>query len=67
MQQTIDIAEAVRKHCIDAALHAYEEAGISGLCAEGRWEFAIQAMRCLDVDAVLRTMDEPDKSVSDAG
>ena len=67
MRQAIDVAETVRKHCVDAALRAYEEAGISGLCAEGRWEFAIQAMRCLDVDAVLRAMDETDKSASDVG
>ena len=32
------IAEAVRKACIKVALDAYEQAGISGLCAEGRWE-----------------------------
>ncbi|WP_043769700.1 hypothetical protein [Algiphilus aromaticivorans] len=48
-------AEAVRRACIDAALAAWEDAGISGLCAEGRWEIAIQAMRELEVETVLRT------------
>lgn len=47
-------AEAVRRACIEAALAAWEDAGISGLCAEGRWEMAIQAMRQLDVEPVLR-------------
>lgn len=47
-------AEAVRRACINAALAAWEDAGISGLCAEGRWEMAIQAMRQLDLAPALR-------------
>ena len=35
MPEAIDVAEAVRDHCVEAALRAYEDAGISGLCAEG--------------------------------
>lgn len=46
-------AEAVRRACIEAALAAWEDAGISGLCAEGRWELAIQAMRELDLTPLL--------------
>lgn len=49
------LAEAVRAACIKAALEAYEDGGILGLCAEGRWEYAISAMRQLDVTAALRT------------
>ena len=30
------VAQAARQACIAAALAAYEEAGILGLCAEGR-------------------------------
>lgn len=48
------LAEAVRAACIKAALEAYEEGGVLGLCAEGRWEYAISAMRQLDVAAVLK-------------
>jgi hypothetical protein len=44
-----ELAEAVRQACIQAALDAYEDAGISGLCAEGRWEAAIGAMQSLDL------------------
>lgn len=49
------LAEAVRAACIEAALAAYEEGGVLGLCAEGRWEYAISALRQLDVDALLTT------------
>jgi hypothetical protein len=47
------LAEAVRRACIDAALAAYEDSGVSGLCAEGRWEAAVGAMQSLDVQALL--------------
>lgn len=43
------IAEAVRRACIDAAVQAYEDAGFAGLCAAGRWEAAVDAIRSLDV------------------
>jgi hypothetical protein len=33
-----DLAKRIRETCIEAALQAYEDAGIQGLCAEGRWE-----------------------------
>jgi hypothetical protein len=49
------LAEAVRAACIKAALDAYEEGGVLGLCAEGRWEYAISAMRQLDVGALVAT------------
>jgi hypothetical protein len=48
-----ELAEAVRAACVEAARKAYEEAGISGLCAEGRWELAQEAIRNLDLDAVV--------------
>lgn len=41
------LAERVRAACVDAALLAYEEAGIRGLCVEGRWEAAVAAIRQL--------------------
>ena len=40
-------AEAVRQACIAPALQAYDEAGVSGLCHEGRWEYAVDVMRAL--------------------
>ncbi len=50
------IAAAVRDAAARAAAQAYEEAGLSGLCAEGRWECAIEAVRHLDLDGVLRDL-----------
>ena len=48
------LAEAVRSACVDAALQAYEDAGINGLCVEGRWECAGDALRRLDLAELLR-------------
>lgn len=48
-----DIAEAVRRALVEAALGAYEGAGLSGLCAEGRWEAAVSALRTLDLEGVV--------------
>jgi hypothetical protein len=48
-----NVVEAVRAACLDAALLAYEDAGMRGLCAEGRWEAALAAVRHLDLSGVL--------------
>jgi len=47
------LADTVRAACLDAALEAYEDAAIRGLCAEGRCEAALAAIRHLDLSAVL--------------
>lgn len=54
------LAETVRAACIQAALEAYEEGGVLGLCAEGRWEYAISALRQLDLAAVVAVHEKPD-------
>ncbi|MDQ2670548.1 MAG: acetyltransferase [Gemmatimonadota bacterium] len=46
------LAERVRTACLRAALDAYESAGMSGLCEEGRWEAAVDAIRALDLRAL---------------
>ncbi len=51
------LVEAVREACVAAALKGYEEAGLSGLCHEGRWECAISAMRVADLDAVVAALE----------
>ncbi len=51
--ETIHLAEAVRQACLEAVLHAYEDAAIRGLCAEGAWECAVGALRSLDVEEVI--------------
>jgi len=50
------LAEAVREACLKAAREGYESAGISGLCEEGRWECAVNAIRSLDIKAVIAVL-----------
>ena len=45
---------ATRQACIQAALTAFEDASMSGLCCEGAWEAAVGAMQRLDLREVLR-------------
>lgn len=45
-----EIAEKIRSSCLEAATRAYDDAGVQGLCAEGRWEAAIGAIRALDIE-----------------
>ena len=42
--------EAARKLCVDAALAAYEDASLRGVCAEGAWEAAVGAMRTVRLE-----------------
>jgi hypothetical protein len=62
MDVHMQMAEAVRQACIAAALHAYDDAGVSGLCHEGRWEYAVDAIRALPlrplVEALLYTAED---------
>lgn len=44
------IAEAVRAQLIAAALDAWEQAGLAGLCHDGRFEFLIGALRRAPLD-----------------
>ncbi len=55
-----DLPEKIRAACIQAALDGYENAAISGLCAEGAFEAAISAIRMLDIDAVADNKIEPE-------
>jgi hypothetical protein len=58
MEQQHRIAKAVQALCIATAIRAYEDAGLSGLCQEGRWEYAVDAMRGLDFTTLLATHHE---------
>lgn len=48
-----DEAERVRRACLVAAVEAYEDAGVRGLCADGRWESARRAIAELDLESVV--------------
>ena len=60
MTHPIEIARAVRSACVQAALDGYEQAQIAGLCQEGAWEVAVDAIRMVDLKEILRkTAAEP--------
>ena len=56
MDEYMQMAEVVRQACITAALQAYEDAGLSGLCHEGRWEYAVDAMRGLPLRRLAQAL-----------
>ena len=54
-----DFAKRIRDACLQAALQAYEDAGIQGLCAEGCWEAAICALKTLELVPLLHELKHP--------
>ena len=56
MDEPLQIAEVVRQACLTAALRAYEDAGLSGLCHEGRWECAVDAIRAMPLRPLVHTL-----------
>jgi len=50
-------AEQVRRAVIRVFERAYEDAGLRGLCPEGRYEAAIEAVRQLDLNALRQTLE----------
>jgi hypothetical protein len=51
------LAAAVRDLCLRELLDAYEQAGMSGLCAEGRWEVAVGRVRALTGEDMLARLE----------
>ena len=60
------LAEAVREACVRAALEAYEDGGLRGLCAEGRWEYVVQILKTFELTQVVHEQPETG-SVKEAG
>jgi hypothetical protein len=54
-----DLAKRIRDACLEAVLRAYEDAGVQGLCAEGRWEVALGALKTVDLAPLLREFKYP--------
>jgi hypothetical protein len=54
-----DLAKRIREACLEAIVQTYEDAGMQGLCADGRWEVAVGALRTLDLTSVLREFQQP--------
>ena len=51
------IAEDLRDFFIKTAIEKYEDASIAGLCAEGAWEAAIDAVRTMDLKKILNEIN----------
>jgi len=60
------LAETIRAACIQAALAGYEDASMSGLCHEGAWECAIDAIRSLNINAILEQMASASEDITHA-
>ena len=56
MDVHMPMAEAVRQACLAAALQAYEDAGLSGLGHEGRWECAVDAIRAMPLCPLVHAL-----------
>jgi len=54
-----DLAKRIRDTCLEAVLQAYEDAGIQGLCEEGRWEAAVGALKSVELAPLLREFNYP--------
>jgi hypothetical protein len=50
------IAEAVRVACLQTAQQGYERAAADGLCDEGALEVALDTIRSLDIESLLRQL-----------
>ena len=50
------IAETIRSACLQAAQQGYERAAADGLCDEGTLEVALDAIRSLDIDQIVREL-----------
>ena len=56
LERDHQIAEAIRQACVQAAQQGYERAAADGLCDEGALEVALDAIRSLDLDQILREL-----------
>ena len=54
----LDAARIAQRALVDVLRTAYEEAGLSGLCEEGRWEVALGAMHDYDVRRLFPNTDK---------
>jgi hypothetical protein len=51
------LAEAIRAACEQAAVSAYEDAGLRGLCETGRWEAAVGALQSVDLRNLIQEFE----------
>jgi hypothetical protein len=49
--------QAIRDACLEAAREGYEQAAMAGLCHDGAVEASLDAIRMLDIEAILAGLD----------
>ena len=49
----LKIAARVVSACKEKLIEAYEDAGVSGLCGEGRWEVALGSLDSIDLKELI--------------
>lgn len=57
-QQLWAVATAVRDACFATAVQAYQDAANDGLCHEGAWECAIEALKMVKIEALLGQINQ---------
>lgn len=61
IEARLALAELVLQKAREAMVEAYESGGMSGLCAEGRWELALDSLRSLDLKKIVEGVSPPSK------
>ena len=62
---TLQLAETIRTACLRAAIDAYEDAALRGLCEAGRWEAAVGALQSLDPQKLVCDVQRSEPSLLD--
>lgn len=53
------LAAKIRAAFVETAVDAYEDASANGLCAQGAWECAVDAMRHVEIGDLLQGLAQP--------
>lgn len=62
-EQLWQLTTAVRDACFSAAVTAYEDARMAGLCHEGAWECALESIRAINVDSMVPKTIHPGRGL----
>lgn len=57
-ERALRIATAVKFECLRAAVESYDDARIRGLCQEGAWDLAMDALKSIDIAAILKQLPD---------
>lgn len=61
--ELILLAKRVKDECLNTALEEYATALGDGLCSEGAWECAIEAIRNLDPAEIIKRVNQLKKPI----